>query len=572
MTTTEAPRRTPGDIGPSAYPDRLAERLVEAIGKLRPGEATYWGQVVIAGWERGLTPVQAVSAHGGAELVEKAGWAHLGFVEADLSMASVDLGGFETLPISLAKARGVAPIASDSGVWLAVSDPGDVSCLDDLRTRFGRGVDIRVGDRTVISAMLASAEDRLESSRIASEASELAETATTTYLEEDTTSSSKVAALVDSLIERAVANRASDIHLEPTAAGLAVRYRIDGVLRPVATHPRSIARGVVNRVKVLARMDISEQRRPQDGRFSVRAGSRHVDMRVVVLPAVWGEEVTLRILDSSAMDVDLARLGLAPDVSERFGELLARSNGVVLVTGPTGSGKSTTLYASLRQVADPGTKVLSIEDPVEYRIDGVSQHQTMPRFGFADALRSFLRADPDVIFVGEIRDLATAEMAMNAAMTGHLLLSSFHARSAATTPVRLIEMGIPPYMVSSAVAGILGQRLVRKLCPTCRVPDDRKVPEGLPWPDGGPPAKMWTAPAGGCPHCNDTGYRGRLAVGELIIVDSAISHAIAASASTEEIQRLAAETGTRTLFSEGLRLVGNGDTSLSEVYRAVREV
>lgn len=558
----------------TVYPDRLSERLVEAIGYLKPSETAYWAQVVISGWERGLTPVQAVSAHGGLDLVERAAWSHLGFLEADLSTASIDIDGFQRLPLPLAKSRGVAPIASDGGMWLAVADPGDVSGIDDLRNRFGRSVDIRVGDRAVIAAMLDAAEDRLETHRMASEASDLAERTEVTYLDEDTTSDSKVASLVDSIIERAVSNRASDIHLEPTSKGLEVRYRIDGVLRSIATHPRGIARGVVNRVKVLARMDISEQRRPQDGRFSVKVhgGGRGVDLRAVVLPAVWGEEVTLRILDSAAMDVDLDRLGLAPDVAAGFSDLIGRSNGVVLVTGPTGSGKSTTLYAALRKVGDPGTKVLSIEDPVEYRIDGVSQHQVIPKFGFADALRSFLRADPDVIFVGEIRDQETAEMAMNAAMTGHLLLSSFHARSAVTTPVRLIEMGIPAYMVSSALAGILGQRLVRKLCTYCRVREDRKIPEGLPWPGGEPPATIWAAAPGGCHRCNETGYLGRLAVGELVIVDSALSHAIAEGATSETLQRIATESGTRTLFSDGLRMVSEGSTSLDEVYRSVREV
>lgn len=556
----------------TAYPDRISERLVEAIGALKPTETGYWAQVVVSGWERGLTPIQAVSAHGGLDLVERAAWAHLGFLEADLSTASIDVDGFQRLPLPLAKARSVAPIASDTGTWLAVADPGDVSGVDDLRSRFGRSVDIRVGDRSVIAAMLDAVEDRLETHRMASEASDLAERTEATYLDEDTTSSSKVASLVDSIIERAVANRASDIHLEPTSRGLEVRYRIDGVLRPMATHPRSIARGVVNRVKVLARMDISEQRRPQDGRFSAQVpAGRSVDLRAVVLPAVWGEEVTLRILDSAAMDVDLDRLGLAADVATGFADLIGRSNGVVLVTGPTGSGKSTTLHAALRRVADPGTKVLSIEDPVEYRIDGVSQHQVVPKFGFADALRSFLRADPDVIFVGEIRDQETAEMAMNAAMTGHLLLSSFHARSAASAPVRLVEMGIPAYMVSSALAGILGQRLVRKLCVHCRVPEDREVPVGLAWPDGEPPEKVWAANPGGCHRCNDTGYLGRLAVGELVVVNAALSHAIAQGATSESLQRIAVESGTRPLFSDGLRMVAEGSTSLDEVYRSVRE-
>jgi type II secretory ATPase GspE/PulE/Tfp pilus assembly ATPase PilB-like protein len=329
---------------------------------------------------------------------------------------------------------------------------------------------------------------------------------------------------------------------------------------------------VVNRVKVLARMNISEQRRPQDGRFSMTVpGGRSVDLRAVVLPSVWGEEVTLRILDSAAMDVELDRLGLAPPVVGRLADLIDRSNGVVLVTGPTNSGKSTTLYAALRRLARPEVKVLSIEDPVEYRIDGVSQHQVLPRFGFADALRSFLRADPDVIFVGEIRDTETAEMAMNAAMTGHLLLSSFHARSAASAPVRLIEMGIPPYMVSSALSAILGQRLVRELCRHCRVVDDRRLPEDLDWPSGAPPEVVFTAKRGGCPHCEETGYRGRAAIGELVVVDPAIAHAIAGSAPLGEIQRLALAGGTTTLFSDALRSVADGRSSLDEVYRSMRE-
>lgn len=569
VTSTELPRGT----------DRIERHLLEAIAMLDPDHVDYWTRVIATGRERGLSAVQAVAHHDATHLVERATWFHAGVPWREVDPEDVDIAGFDRLPLASARKYRIVPLTADT-TTVAMADPGDILAVDEIRQRFGNQVVRTAAPAQQIAAALDFAGNRLEAERLSLAAMALAAEhhGPAPEEDEDTSSGNEMATLVAAIVERAVALRASDIHLEPSATHLEIRYRIDGVLRTEATHPRSIAQGAINRLKVLARMDLGERRKPQDGRYSAVVGNRSVDLRCVVLPSVWGESAVLRILDTSSMSVNFDHLGFAPDMMASLSNLLRRSNGAILVTGPTGSGKSTTLYSALRRISGPQIKTLAIEDPIEYRIAGVSQHQVEAKrgFTFATALRSFVRADADVIFVGEIRDRETAEMAMDAAFTGHLVLSSFHARSAVSTPIRLTEMGLAPYTIAAGLSAVLGQRLLRRLCPACKTPDTRPL-DDVDWGKHGRPPEIWTTRQAtgtgtvGCAQCAYTGYKGRLAVGELLVVDDGIIAAIAERIPLRELTAIARRAGMTTLWSDAMRRVAEGSTSVDEAYRVIRE-
>ncbi|MGV3711304.1 MAG: GspE/PulE family protein [Gemmatimonas sp.] len=379
-----------------------------------------------------------------------------------------------------------------------------------------------------------------------------------------------VVQVVNAIMAEAVQRRASDIHIESTAGGLRVRFRLDGVLRDAQTLGMSFKAPVLSRIKVLAGLDIAERRLPQDGRARVRVGTSDVDIRVSTLPALHGESIVLRLLDQSATTRTLPTLGIAPDIHERLSALLTRSSGLVLVTGPTGSGKTTTLYAALAARSVPGIKVVTVEDPVEYRLEGITQLpvNTKAGFGFANALRAILRHDPDVILVGEMRDTETAEIAVQAALTGHLVLSTLHTTDAASAITRLTEMGIEPYLVAATVQGVLAQRLVRTLCDSCATWDDATPAER---------ALMRTSDAvrvrrpRGCDACAGTGYLGRAAIAELLTVSEGMRARIVAAAPLDELRRFASESRVRTLHEDGWRLVRDGRTTVDEVVRVVSD-
>ncbi len=371
----------------------------------------------------------------------------------------------------------------------------------------------------------------------------------------DMAQAAPVVKLVNTLFMEAIAGKASDIHVSPYESGLEVRYRIDGILQVATTIPRKFQAAIISRIKIMSDLDIAERRVPQDGRIKLKADNREYDIRVATTPTVFGEGAVMRILDKSSIQVPIEDVGFGRDNLQQWLQLLARSNQVILVTGPTGSGKTTTLYASLNHVKSSELKLISIEDPVEYQLEGVDQIQVNAKINmtFAAALRSILRQDPDVIMVGEIRDGETAEIAVQSALTGHLVLSTLHTNDAPSAITRLIEMGVEPYLIASSVAGILAQRLVRKLC-TC----SRQDTEG-----GWQPV--------GCENCRGTGYKGRLALIELLVVSDSIRELIQSKTDAAKIREQALQEGMFTIRSDGLRKVHEGLTTMAEVNRVASE-
>lgn len=397
---------------------------------------------------------------------------------------------------------------------------------------------------------------------------------------------------VNQMITRALESRASDIHIEPFENELKVRYRIDGILHDVEPPPRQMRAAIVSRFKVLAQLNIAERRLPQDGRFKVRIAGKDVDLRISTVPTLYGESVVVRLLERSQVFTDLDSLGFPPDVLRRFTEMISKPHGMILVTGPTGSGKTTTLYAALEKINDPGKKIITIEDPVEYQLRGINQIQVKPQIGlsFANGLRSIVRQDPDVIMVGEIRDFETAEIAVQAALTGHLVLSTLHTNDAAGAISRLLEMGVQDYLLASSLLGVLAQRLVRRLCLNCRreapsegsgaeqltdlgsslLPFESSRSQGLRVEEmSGPAPILWEA--AGCDTCAYTGYIGRIGIFELLPVTPEICKLIVERADAAPIRRMAISQGMRLLRQDGWEKVRSGVTTLAEVLRVTRE-
>jgi general secretion pathway protein E len=391
----------------------------------------------------------------------------------------------------------------------------------------------------------------------------------------DLASEAPVIRLVNLLIGKAVEARASDIHIEPFENRLRIRFRIDGVLREQEAPPQRFQAAVISRVKIMANLDIAERRLPQDGRIKLAVRGREIDFRVSTAPVMHGESVVLRILDRSGVQLDFDALGFGGEGLARLAEMLRRPNGILLVTGPTGSGKTTTLYTALQCLNDTERKILTVEDPVEYQIEGINQIQVKRQIGltFAHVLRSILRQDPDVIMIGEIRDLETAQIAVQAALTGHLVLSTLHTNSAASTVTRLLDMGVENFLVTSTVIGVLAQRLVRKLCPHCRVPYPvgRALAESALAALGTDAIPQALYRPGGCNRCNGTGYHGRSVAFELLDMSAAVRRAVLDSKDEDQIERRAGESGMRTLYADALAKAADGVTSLEEVLRVTRE-
>ena len=380
-----------------------------------------------------------------------------------------------------------------------------------------------------------------------------------------------VIALVNLVILRAVKEKASDIHIEPFGEdALRVRYRIDGILHDVMSLPRNLQLAVISRIKIMSDLDIAERRLPQDGRIQVNVGGRNINIRVSILPAVTGESAVLRILDPSSILLELDSLGFSPDILPNFLSLIKKPNGIILVTGPTGSGKSTTLYTTLNLLNSNEKKIMTIEDPVEYRLKGISQVQAKPKIGltFAAGLRSFLRQDPDIMLVGEIRDKETAEIAVQAALTGHIVLSTLHTNDAPSSVIRLIDMGIESFLISSSVIGVIAQRLVRKICPKCKkeikiTPDMKKILDEFEINSN----EITLYKGEGCPYCKDTGYKGRIAIFELMLISENIRDLISKNVTTGKLREAAISEGMCQLRSDGIKKVCEGITTIDEVLR-----
>ncbi|MDD3445557.1 MAG: ATPase, T2SS/T4P/T4SS family [Zavarzinia sp.] len=473
-------------------------------------------------------------------------------------------------PRFLRRAR-VLPLAETAeAVDLAVVDPFDSFAPAAVAFALGRPVRLKVAEGRDVEEAL----ERLYTtgSGTSTAADSAAESADVERMR-DLSSDAPVVRLVNGLITRAVDLQASDIHLEPAEDGLKVRLRIDGALVEQEMMAPALRAAVVSRIKVMAGLDIAERRLPQDGRLRFAVRGHDIDFRVATSPVIHGESVVLRVLDRSHLALDFASLGFAPALTAQWRRALHRPHGIVLVTGPTGSGKTTTLYASLAELNTADRKILTIEDPIEYRLDGISQTQVKPRIGldFASALRSFLRQDPDVMMVGEIRDLETVQVAIQAALTGHTILSTLHTNDAASAVTRLLDMGAEPYLVTSTLSAVLAQRLVRRLCPACRSPY-------APTAEALATLGIALAPEGlvfhravGCPDCGGTGYRGRLAVTELLVMSDDIARLVLARAEARDIARKAEAEGLRPMLLDGIDKVIAGATTIDEILRVTRD-
>ena len=389
----------------------------------------------------------------------------------------------------------------------------------------------------------------------------------------DTGAQAPVIRMINALLLQALRERASDLHFEPYETRSVVRFRVDGVLRDIIEPPRALHAAIVSRLKIMASLDIAEKRLPQDGRIALKLGDKQVDVRVSTLPTGAGERVVLRLLDKDSARLDLTALGMREDTLVNIDRLIREPHGIVLVTGPTGSGKTTTLYAALSRLPRGTTNMMTVEDPVEYALDGVAQTQVSPRIDltFARALRAILRQDPDVIMIGEIRDLETAQIAVQASLTGHLVLATLHTNDAASAVTRLADMGVEPYLLASSLLGVLAQRLVRTLCPACREAMAPTAGEAKLLRDLGLAANQAVWNANGCAACNNTGYHGRTGVYELLIVDESIRRLIHDGAGELNLRDAALATGMRTLRADGARWVVDGVTSLAELVRITRD-
>jgi len=512
----------------------------------------------------------------------RASAAEAGMEFVDLNDQPLDPEATKLIPEALARRHRVLALSyrGDTPV-IGMANPSDVFAVDDLRSLLGNDIHIVVCSQGQITEYLSRVyrhdrETTLAAQTAASQTSAGDETRITEITDlHSVFEDAPIVKYVNLILRQALQERASDIHIEPSADDLRIRFRIDGVLHEVTRSPKAIQGGVTTRLKVMASLDIAEHRVPQDGRITLTAGRREIDLRVATLPTVHGEKIVLRVLDKSSATLNLSELGFLPTVEKRYGLAYRKAYGTILVTGPTGSGKSTTLYATMNALNSPERNLITVEDPVEYQLRGVSQVQVNPKAGlnFANALRSILRSDPDVVLVGEIRDRETAVIAIEAALTGHLVLSSLHTNDAAGTPMRLVEMGVEPFLVGSALDCVLAQRLARQLCENCLEEYSPSVEDldliGFTELDEPPNGKVRFRRAAGCQACSRTGYRGRIALQELLLVEEEIERAIIAHSSNDDIQHLALEQGMVPLRHDGLRKAALGITSLEEILRVV---
>ncbi|MCS6797115.1 MAG: type II secretion system ATPase GspE [Myxococcota bacterium] len=496
-------------------------------------------------------------------------------VLAQIAVEQVPAGLADAVPIAFARQHRLVPIGERDGVLcVAIANPLATAPLDDLRAMLGRPIAAVAAPGDVIDQAINRLYERKDEAAL-SEARAGEDQADELRDLIDVTDEAPVIRWVNNLFYTAVKERASDIHIEPTEREVVVRYRIDGRLYPRKTAHRGFLPSIVSRVKIEAGLNIAEKRLPQDGRITKKIAGKVVDVRVSTIPTARGERIVMRLLDKEQVLLDLPELGFDPEQLRQIEHLITRPDGILLVTGPTGSGKTTTLYACLNKINHPDINILTVEDPVEYELRGISQMQVQPKIGltFAAGLRAFLRQDPDVIMVGEIRDRETAEIAIHASLTGHLVLSTLHTNDAPSAATRLAEMGVQPFLMASSLLAVLAQRLVRRLCPHCRVPY-RPTPEDVRALGLDPSAPALAAacfhrPAG-CERCAGVGYRGRIGIFELMIVDDAVRRGILDGVDATSLMRIAQQRGMRTLREDGARQVLAGHTSVEEVLAATQ--
>jgi general secretion pathway protein E len=487
----------------------------------------------------------------------------------------------DRLPLSFARARSVLPLErrEDGSVVVVLADPFDLSVVSDLQLMMEAPLVTEVATGTLITASANNAYDR--ATRLAEDAAEGLEESHAEDEEEfaiqdilDAEDEAPIIRFVHSILSQAVRERASDIHVEPFEREVAVRFRVDGVLREVVRPPKAAQSSITSRIKVMAGLNIAEKRLPQDGRIRLKRAGRDIDIRVSTVPTSHGERVVMRLLDRSAVLKPLDELGFEADLMEQVGRLIRRSHGIILVTGPTGSGKTTTLYGCLSKINSPDKNILTIEDPVEYQLQGVGQVPVNPKIDltFASGLRAFLRQDPDVIMVGEIRDKDTAEIAIQASLTGHLVLSTIHTNDAASAMTRLVDMGVETFLVASSLAGVLAQRLVRTVCDDCA--ETKPLSEAACRELGVEAALHAGKPVRegkGCIACQHTGYRGRRGIYELLMVDDQVREMVLSNADAARVKHAAREAGMKTLREDGLSKILKGETTVAEVCRVTTE-
>jgi len=503
------------------------------------------------------------------EQLTTAAAAAFGINTLDLVGYNPDPAALKRIPMTVVLRHRVLGLSMHDGeLVVGVTDPGDVVALDDVRAATGMVI------RPVV---VARSEVRRIIERLQREDSDLGDLAENSLDEQPMTAhatsadDAPIVRYVNNLIEQAIQNRASDLHLEPTEDDMRVRYRIDGVLHELDTVPRGVMAALTSRIKIMSGVDITERRIPQNGRITVLIRGRSVDLRTATLPTVWGEKIVLRVLDTGGIDLDMNKLGFTQHNLDRFAESFTKPHGMVLVTGPTGSGKSTTLYATLGRISKPEINVITVEDPVEYRLRGVNQVQVNHKAGltFAAVLPAILRSDPDVVLIGEVRDSHTAQIAVEASLTGHLVLSTLHTNDAPGAVTRLTEMGIEPFLVGSSLDCVLAQRLARRLCDWCKeeyLPTEEEL-VGARWPyrDLKIPSVLYRPV--GCRNCANTGYRGRIAVHEVMPVSPEIESLTIRRASSNEIREVALQQGMYDLRADGLAKASGGLTSVREISR-----
>ena len=507
----------------------------------------------------------------------------VGMELVDLSQVTVEPDTLKAMPLKLVHRRGLMPISRENGTLrVATGDPFDVNALDELQMLTGLHVDPVLASPREIARLIKThfgvggeTVTALVQEREAEAGVELLQ-----ELEADDSELAKMAQeasvvkLVNEILVEAANERASDIHIEPGEQQLEIRYRIDGLLQ-LQRLPPEINRfqaAIISRIKIMARLNIAEKRLPQDGRIKMRVQGREIDVRVSIIPMIHGEGIVMRLLDKGRMVFDLKNVGMLDDIYGTFTQLINRPHGIVLATGPTGSGKSTTLYSALNEIKDETLKVITVEDPVEYQQPGISQIQVHHKIGlsFANALRSILRHDPDVILIGEMRDLETAESAIQASLTGHLVFSTLHTNDAPSAFTRLIDMGVEPFLVASTVEGVLAQRLVRTICPDCKVeykPEVQDLPFDFPLDDlnKGPTPVLYKG--AGCRACRNTGFRGRTGIHELMVTGDVIRDLVSQRVNANVIRHEAMKAGMITLRKDGWRKVLRGITTIDEVAR-----
>ena len=499
----------------------------------------------------------------------------------DLRETEVDLGLLDEFPTRLIYRESLFPVAAQNGhITVATSDPFNLYPLDEASAATGKAIlpvvatqrdidtliknHLGVGSETIDSLVAARQTDEVELlEELEIDGSELSEMA----------QEASVIRLVNEILLEAIESRTSDVHIESQASGISIRYRIDGMLHPQPVPPEinQFQAAIISRLKIMARLNIAEKRLPQDGRIKLKVRGREVDIRVSVIPMIHGEGIVMRILDKGAMVFDLQSLGMEADTYATFSELIRIPHGIVLVCGPTGSGKTTTLYSSLMEIKGPDNKIITTEDPVEYQLDGINQIQVHSRIGltFSASLRSILRHDPDIVLVGEIRALETAENAIQASLTGHMVFSTLHTNDSAGAYTRMTDMGVEPFLVASTVEAVMSQRLVRRLCNTCKQPvnlDDIDLPHDFPRDqvDG----DIFSAT--GCRECRNVGYSGRLGIYELMLTTDEVRDLATQNASSWELKKIAVRNGMKTLRDDGWRKVIAGKTSLDEVLRITK--